>query len=97
MAVVALVATHDAGWVIEPVLALRGTLLAVLAFHVVPLALDVAAWQVLFAQRPTWLRLLYLRWAADGVSGLLPVPHLGELLRSSVWERRRARARPARP
>ncbi len=81
VAIVALVATHDAGRVIEPLLALRGTLLAVLAFHVVPLAFDVAAWRVLFAQRPPWLRLLYLRWAADGVNGLLPVPHLGELLR----------------
>jgi putative membrane protein len=81
LAIAALLATHDIDHVIEPVLALRFTLLAVIAFHLAPLVLDVAAWRVLFAHRPPWPRLMLLRWASDGVNGLLPVPHLGELLR----------------
>ena len=81
LAIAALIATHDAARVVGPVLALRGTLIAVVAFHLLPLALDVAAWRTLFTRRPSWLRLLHLRWASDGVNGLLPVPHLGELLR----------------
>jgi len=81
VAVAALIVSHDAARVIEPVMALRGTLLAVVAFHLLPLAGDVAAWRALFAEPPPWPRLLHLRWASDGVNGLLPVPHLGELLR----------------
>jgi putative membrane protein len=68
-------------------IALREWLVVVLAFHAVPLAIDVTAWRWLFAARPGFGELAAIRWIAESVNGLFPVPHLGELLRVDMVRR----------
>lgn len=83
----ALVAVNDPVRVLEAVAALRGWLLLVVIFHAVPLYLDILAWRRLFTAPPSRAALLRIRWIAEGVNGLLPVPHLGELLRADLARR----------
>ncbi len=83
----ALVALNDPARVLDAVVALRGWLLLVILFHAVPLLLDAAAWQRLFSAPPSLAALVGIRWIAEGVNGLLPVPHLGELLRADLARR----------
>jgi putative membrane protein len=83
-----LVALNDAGRVLDAVAALRGWLALAIAFHAVPLFFDAAAWRCLFAAPPRFGTLFGIRWIAEGVNGLFPVPHLGELLRADLVRRR---------
>ncbi|HUH84932.1 MAG TPA: lysylphosphatidylglycerol synthase domain-containing protein [Stellaceae bacterium] len=83
----ALVAVNDPAQVLRAVARLRYWLLLAIVFHAVPLWLDVVAWQRLFSAPPRMLALMRIRWIAEGVNGLLPVPHLGELLRADLTRR----------
>lgn len=84
---VGLVAFNDAPGVLRAVVSLRGWLLVVIAFHAAPLLLDVLSWHRLFLEPPSLLALLRIRWIGEGVNGLFPVPHLGELLRAEMARR----------
>ena len=60
-------------------------LLLILAFHLLPLHLDVLAWRCLFPKpRPRAAQLLFIRWLGEGANSLLPIPHLGEALRARL-------------
>jgi putative membrane protein len=53
-------------------------LLAVAAYHLVPLVTDTFAWRTLFPRpRPALARMLGARWVCDAVNSLLPVPQVG--------------------
>jgi putative membrane protein len=88
---VALVALNDPARVLGAVAALRFWLILIVLFHGVPLFFDVLAWQRLFQAPPRFAALYRIRWICEGVNGLFPVPHLGELLRA---EQTRRIARP---
>ena len=77
----ALLASNEFGQVIAAVAQMRWWLAVVALYHVVPLVCDVFAWRLLFARMPPVLRLVRARWIGEAANGLLPVPHLGELLR----------------
>jgi putative membrane protein len=60
-------------------------LLPVVAFHVVPLYVDVLAWRCVFPKPlPSAGKLLVIRWLGEGANSLLPIPHLGEALRARL-------------
>jgi putative membrane protein len=82
-----LVALNDPARVLAAMMALKGWLLVVMLFHAVPLAMDAVAWHRLFAAPPPLAALFRIRWIAEGVNGLLPVPHLGEVLRADLARR----------
>ncbi len=82
-----LVSLNHPGRVLEGVVQLRGWLIVVAAYHSVPLLLDVIAWQRLFLAPPRLAALFGIRWIAEGVNGMLPVPHLGELVRADLTRR----------
>jgi len=82
-----LLAINNPAGVLDAVMALRWWLVAAILFHAVPLWLDVVAWHRLFAAPPGLAVLFGIRWIAEGVNGLLPVPHLGELLRADLVRR----------
>jgi putative membrane protein len=86
----ALVALNHPARVLDAVAALRLWLILVVLYHAVPLFFDVLAWHRLFAAPPPFAALYGIRWIAEGVNGLFPVPHLGELLRAH-WTGRIAR------
>lgn len=54
-------------------------IVAVIAIHMIPLALDVLGWRALIAKkdRLSYPRLLQLRWIGDSVSAMLPVAQVG--------------------
>jgi putative membrane protein len=79
-----LLALHDAGRVFEALAALRGWFAVIILFHAVPLFIDVVAWRRLFLAPPSLATLFAIRWIAEGVNGMLPVPHLGEFLRADL-------------
>jgi putative membrane protein len=83
----ALVAFNDPAGVLAALTALGVWLPVAIAFHGVPLLLDVVGWQQLFAVPPRLGALFRIRWIAEGMNGLLPVPHLGELLRAHLARR----------
>jgi hypothetical protein len=93
----ALVALHDPAEILQAVAALKAWLLLIIAFHAVPVWLDIVAWQRRFTAPPPLLGLFRIRWIAEGVNGLLPVPHPGELLRADLARRisRRGEAGPS--
>jgi putative membrane protein len=76
-----LFANNDFSGLLKAAGGLEGWLALIIAWHAVPLVCDVAAWQLLFARRPPLARLFWLRWVGESANGILPVPHLGELLR----------------
>jgi len=82
-----LLAMNDGLAVLEAVASLRLWLVLVVAYHLVPLWVDGVAWQRLFADPPPLIDLLRIRFIAEGVNGLFPVPHLGELLRADLARR----------
>lgn len=84
---VTLVALNHPGRILEAVAALRFWLVLVIAYHAVPLVIDTIAWRRLFMAPPPLPMLVRVRWIADSVNGLLPVPHLGELLRAELVRR----------
>jgi len=67
MSVGAAVAT--AGWAV----------VAIAAFHFIPLSLDATAWYVLFpkAVRPRWQSLFWMRWIGESISNLIPSAAVG--------------------
>jgi len=77
----ALLATSPLAQVLDTVERMGWWLIVVTAFHAAPLVCDVLAWRLLFARMPPFLRLLRIRWIGEAANGLLPIPHLGELLR----------------
>jgi putative membrane protein len=77
----ALLVTSPLGQVVGTVERLGWWLALVIAFHAAPLLCDVLAWRLLFERVPPLLRLLRIRWIGEAANGLLPIPHLGELLR----------------
>ncbi|HET6247404.1 MAG TPA: flippase-like domain-containing protein [Tepidisphaeraceae bacterium] len=52
---------------------------AVVAFHLVPLSCDAIAWGALFpeSERPTPFQLFWMRWMGESVSTLLPAAQVG--------------------
>ena len=75
----------DAMPALDMVARLGWGLLLVLAFHLLPLYLDVIAWRYVFPKpRPSTRRLLLIRWLGEGANSLLPIPHLGEALRAKL-------------
>jgi putative membrane protein len=83
----ALIALNDPAGVLAALATLGLWLPVAIAFHSVPLLLDVVAWQRLFAVPPRLSALFRIRWIAEGMNGLFPVPHLGELLRAQLARR----------
>ena len=62
---------------------MRFWLVAVVAYHALPLLFDVIAWRRLFIPpAPGWGRIALARWVGEGVNSVLPIPHLGEFLRA---------------
>lgn len=53
-------------------------LVAVTAWHLVPLVIDSHAWRLLFGRpRPPVWRIVWARWIGESVNGLLPVAQIG--------------------
>ena len=67
MAVGTAVAT--AGWAV----------VAIAAFHFIPIFFDTIAWYVLFprAVRPHWQSLFWMRWIGESISNLIPSAAVG--------------------
>jgi hypothetical protein len=84
---VALIALNHPAGVLAALAALGVWFPLAIAFHGVPLLLDVVAWQRLFAAPPRLSALFRIRWIAEGMNGLFPVPHLGEFLRAQLARR----------
>jgi putative membrane protein len=63
---------------------MRFWLIAIIAWHAVPLLFDGRAWQLLYTNRPRLLPLLGAIWIGEGINGLFPIPHLGEIARARV-------------
>ena len=79
-AFVALLLYHGAGDIFDAVGAAGWGLLAVSAFHLLPLAIDAHAWRILIPaphQRPSLLFSCRLRWILESVNGLLPAAQVG--------------------
>lgn len=62
-------AVATAGWAI----------VAIAAFHFIPISLDTIAWYVLFpkAIRPRWESLFWMRWIGESISNLVPSAAVG--------------------
>src|SRR5437764_1420617 len=62
-------AVATAGWAV----------VAIAAFHFVPIFLDAIAWQVLFPRtdRPRWQSLFWMRWVGESISNLIPSAAVG--------------------
>ncbi len=80
----ALIAFDDPGRLLHGVTAIGWWLIAIFAWHAVPLTLDARAWQLLFSRRPALPPLLAAIWIGEGVNGLFPIPHLGEIARARI-------------
>lgn len=80
----ALIYFNDPGQLVDGVGALGWWLVAIVAWHAVPLLIDARAWQLLFSRRPNLPPLLGGIWIGEGVNGLFPIPHLGEIARARI-------------
>lgn len=76
-----LVLTNDLAALAGSLARLDSGFLLICAYHAVPLWCDVIAWREVFLRPPRLRGLLRARWIGEAANGLLPVPHLGELLR----------------
>ena len=79
-AFIALLLYYGAGDIFEAVGAAGWGLLAVSAFHLIPLAVDAHAWRILIPpayRRPGLLFSCRLRWILESVNGLLPAAQIG--------------------
>jgi putative membrane protein len=76
-----LFATNDFAALLGAAASLRGWLAPIILFHLVVLFCDVLGWRLLFARRPRLGELFRIRWIGEAANGLLPLSHLGELLR----------------
>jgi putative membrane protein len=66
-------------------------LLAVAAFHLVPMLADALGWRALLApgRRPAVATMLFARWVGESVNGLLPVMQVGgNVAKAAVLARR---------
>lgn len=77
----ALLAMNDASKLFAVAWQLHAWLVVIALYHGVPLLFDVLGWRRLFQHPPAFLNLFRIRWIGEAVNGLLPVPHLGEILR----------------
>jgi putative membrane protein len=60
----------------------------IILWHGLPVALDARAWQLLFTPPPPPLTpLIRAIWIGEGLNGLFPVPHLGEIVRARLAAR----------
>jgi putative membrane protein len=84
---IALIALNDPSRLLNGVAALRWWLVAIIAWHIVPIFIDARAWQLLFAAPPPMLSVAAAIWIGEGVNGLFPVPHLGEIARARILRR----------
>ncbi len=80
----ALVYFNDPGRLLDSVGAMRWWIVAIVAWHAIPLAIDARAWQMLFSKHPALAPLLGAIWIGEGVNGLFPIPHLGEIARARI-------------
>lgn len=79
-AFIGLLLYHGAGDIFDAVGAAGWGLLAVSAFHLLPLAIDAHAWRILVPaphRRPGFLFSCRLRWILESVNGLLPAAQVG--------------------
>jgi putative membrane protein len=83
-ALAALIFFNNPGTLLGGVAALRWWLIAIVAWHGIPLLIDARAWQLLFGRRPALMPLLGAIWIGEGVNGLFPIPHLGEIARAQI-------------
>ena len=83
-ALAALIFFNNPGTLLGGVAALRWWLIAIVAWHGIPLLIDARAWQLLFGRRPALMPLLGAIWIGEGVNGLFPIPHLGEIARARI-------------
>ncbi|HVW50097.1 MAG TPA: flippase-like domain-containing protein [Trinickia sp.] len=74
---VALLARQGAGAVASTLASAGWGLLAVAAFHALPLAVDAAALAVLLARPAAFVDALRARWAGESVNSLLPAGQIG--------------------
>ena len=80
----ALIALNHPASLFAAVAALRWWLAAIVAWHAIPLSIDARAWQLLYGKRPGLPPLLLAIWIGEGVNGLFPIPHLGEIARARI-------------
>ena len=79
-----LLAMNDAGNLFAAAWRLHLWLVVITLYHGMPLLFDVLGWRRLFARPPDLARLFRIRWIGEAVNSLLPVPHLGEILRAKL-------------
>ncbi|RJS93963.1 lysylphosphatidylglycerol synthase domain-containing protein [Salinisphaera sp. Q1T1-3] len=74
----AMLAWQGAGALARAVAAVGWGLVAVTAWHLVPLVIDSHAWRLLFDRpRPPILHIVWARWIGESINGLLPVAQIG--------------------
>ncbi|MGH6979960.1 MAG: lysylphosphatidylglycerol synthase domain-containing protein, partial [Stellaceae bacterium] len=83
-ALAALIAFNDPARLADGIATLRWWLLVIIAWHALPLAIDARAWQLLYPKRPPLAPLALAIWIGEGVNGLFPIPHLGEIARARI-------------
>lgn len=83
-ALAALIAFNNPTRIADGIAALGWWLVAIVAWHVFPLLIDARAWQLLYRRRPSVPALLTAIWIGEGVNGLFPIPHLGEIARARI-------------
>jgi putative membrane protein len=88
---VTLVIFHGTATVMAAVAAAGWGLLAVTAFHLVPMTADTIAWRYLLEPetRPRFYKLLWMRWIGESVNSLLPAAQIGgDLIRGRLAAQR---------
>jgi len=78
---------QDTGAIVDALRAVGWGALAVVAFHLVPMAADTWAWRHLLpaGARPRFASLLWMRWVGEAVNGLLPAAQIGgDILRGRL-------------
>ena len=87
-AFIGLLLYHGAGDIFSAVGAAGWGLVAVCAFHLIPMVMDAEAWRILFvdrSQRPSLREATRLRWILESVNNLLPSAQVGgEFLRARL-------------
>jgi putative membrane protein len=84
---IALILLNDPARLLGSVAALRWWLIVIVAWHAVPLVIDARAWQTLFGAPPPLSAIVTAIWIGEGVNGLFPIPHLGEIARARIVRR----------
>lgn len=86
-----LIAWYGAPEIVAGLYAMGWSILIVSAYRFAIIVFDLFSWQVLLdrRQRPSAIRLFWIRWVADSVNTLLPVARIGgEFLRAHMLYRR---------